>query len=108
MGIQDSTRSYLYRFALFTLPRIIAAMPKPAARPVINRTKLLLSYNEWYCSSPSMISGSNKGKPDQNGIRNIGLYIIRIPDISPSQKAVHLAHNPDIPQGRVIHLEGIL
>lgn len=83
-------------------------MPKPAAMPVTDLIRLLLSYDKWYCTSPSMISGSNKGKPAQNEIRNIGLYIIRIPDISPSQKAVHLAHKPDIPQGRVMHLEGIL
>ncbi len=83
-------------------------MPKPAARPVTDLIKLLLSYTEWYCRSPSAISGSNKGKPDQNGMRNIGLYIIRMEAARPSQKAVHLAHKPDIPQGRVMHLEAIL
>ncbi len=83
-------------------------MPKPAARPVTDRKKLLLSYIEWYCRSPSAISGSRRGKPVQNGKRIIGLYIRRIPVARPDQKAVHLAHNPDIPQGKVMHLEGIL
>ncbi len=83
-------------------------MPKPAARPVTDLSKLLLSYIEWYCRSPSAISGSSRGKPVQNGIRINGLYIARIPAERPSQNAVHLAHNPDIPQGSSIHREGIL